>query len=157
MVSLHARWPHTKQGKLYWTLGPKMECCYPVNACAKGLMNRFCQFFSLSVSQSVSVYPKKSLQSWNQHIYCVKQLLYAAIMWQSKKNMYVYLIETKAAHFSAFPAVLYCLLFWYGQPLGYTVETRHMRTPSMCSRSPASSFPGLWKAERVAGSHYQRV
>ena len=27
-----------------------------------------------------------------------------------------------------------------------TVETGHMRTPSMCSCPPASSFPGLHKA-----------
>ena len=33
-----------------------------------------------------------------------------------------------------------------------TVETGHMRTPSMCSRPPASSFPGFRKAGQEPGN-----
>ena len=77
--------------------------------------------------------------------------------WQSKKIMYVYLIETKAVHSSGISSYF---LFNIGIVHHFdtvnhldTVETGHsMRTPSTCSRSPASSFPGLRKAVRGAGN-----
>ena len=77
---------------------------YPTCACAKGLRNQFCP----SVSQSVSLSSEKF---WNQHIYWAEQLLYAVMTWQSnKKIMHAYLIETKAVHSSAFPALFYLTL-----------------------------------------------
>ena len=67
--------------------------------------------------------------------------------------MYVYMIETKAVHSSAFPAVIILLngIVHHFDTINHldTVETGHMRTPSMCSHSPASSFPGLRKAGRA--------
>ena len=47
--------------------------------------------------------------------------------------MYVYLIETKAIHLSAFPA-----LFHHFDMVNHldTVETERVLTPSMCTRSP---------------------
>ena len=61
-----------------------------------------------------------------------------------EKLMYVYLIETKAAHSSAFPAHFYntgTVHHFHTVNHLYTVESRHMRTPSTCSRSPVSLFP----------------
>ena len=77
---------------------------YPTRACAKGLSNQFCPSVSLSVCLS-------SENFWNQHIYWVNNC--CTQRWHGnlkKKCMHVYLIETKAVHFSAFR---------YGQPLGY--------------------------------------
>ena len=71
--------------------------------------------------------------------------------------MYVYLIETKAVHSSAFPALFYLTLIGIGDHFDTvnhldTAETGHMLTPSTCSRSPASSFTGLRKAGRGLGN-----
>ena len=71
--------------------------------------------------------------------------------WQSKKLMYVYLIETKAAHSSAFPAHFYntgIVHHFHTVNHLYTVETRHIcglqaRVP--VHQSPCSQ-PGLRKA-----------
>ena len=62
---------------------------YPVRACANGLLKQ---------SVCLSVCPVKNFE-----ISTFKELLYTAVTWQSKKIMYVYLIETKAVHSFAFP------------------------------------------------------
>ena len=73
--------------------------------------------------------------------------------WQS--IMYVYLTETKAVHFCAFPALFYNIgIVHHFDTVNHldTVETGHMQTPSMCSRPPASSFTGLRKAGQGPGN-----
>ena len=74
---------------------------YPAHTCVKGLRNQFC----LSASQSVC--PVKNFEisifTWLNNC-CTQQ-------WHGNlKKMYVYLIETKAVHFSAFPALFYLTL-----------------------------------------------
>ena len=114
---------------------------------------------SLSVSHdicslSVSQFSEKF---WNQYIYWVKQLLYAQLHGNLIEIMNAYLIETKPVHSSAFPA----LSIWHRLDVHHfdtvnhldTVETGHMRIPSMCSCPPASSFPGLRKAGQGPGNN----
>ena len=71
--------------------------------------------------------------------------------------MYVYLIETKAVHSSAFPALFYLTLVLSMVNHLDMVKTRHMQTPSTCSCSSVSSFParvekswvGAWERGNV--------
>ena len=113
---------------------------YPVRACTKGLSDWFCPSVCQSVSQSVCLSSEistftglNSCCTWRWH-------------GNLKKIMYVYLIESKAVHSSAFSA----LLSHHFDTVNHldTVETGHIRTPSTCSHPPASSFPGLRKAGR---------
>ena len=70
--------------------------------------------------------------------------------------MYVYLIETKAVFYSAFPAffyltLVYCPPFWYGQPLGYGGDRAYADSKHVfASTQLASSFPGWRKAGQGA-------
>ena len=76
---------------------------------------------------------------------------------QSVRWVCVYLIETKAVNSSAFPALCYLTLVLStilirSTTCMDTVETGHVLTPSTCSRSPASSLPGLRKVGRGPGN-----
>ena len=74
-----------------------------------------------------------------------------AMTWQSeRKILYVYLIETKTVQSSAFNIGI----VHHFDTVNHldTGETGHMQTPSTCSYSPASSFPGFRKAGRGPGN-----
>ena len=69
-----------------------------------------------------------------------------------KSIMYVYLIETKPVHCSAFPALhWYCPPFWYGQLLGYGgdreyADSKHVFTStSLLVPRIAKSWAGAWE------------
>ena len=68
--------------------------------------------------------------------------------------MYVYLIETKAVHFSAFPPLFYLTLVIVRRfdTVNHLDIRWRLLTPNTCSGSPASSFPGLRKAGQAAGN-----
>ena len=108
--------------------------------CTCGLSNRFCP----SVSQSGEKF-------WNEHINWVKQ----SITWQSKKeNEFV----PNKDQSSSLLCISSSFLFNTGIVHHFdtvnhldTVETRHVLTPSTCSRSPACPFPGLQKAGQRHG------
>ena len=69
--------------------------------------------------------------------------------------MYVYLIETKTVHSSAFPALFYLTLvlstILYGQPLGYGgdrayADSKHVFAfTSLLVPSIAKSWAGAWE------------
>ena len=76
---------------------------YPARACAKGLSNRFCPSVSLSVCLS-------SEKILNQIIYWVKQLLYAAMTWQSEKNNVCVPDRDQNSSLLCTPALFYLML-----------------------------------------------
>ena len=102
----------------------------------------------LSICQSVCQYGEKF---GNQHIYWVKQLqlLYVTITYLKKNNVCVHDRDQSSSLLCVSSSFLFNIgIVHHFDTINHldTVETRHMRTPSMCSRSPASSFPGLRKA-----------
>ena len=113
---------------------------YPLDTIrVQGLGNQFCLFVSLSGEKF-----------WNQHIYYVKGLLYMAVTWQSKRNNVCVPDRDQS---SSLLCISSSFLFNVGIVHHFdtvnrldTVETGHVLTPSTCSHSPASSFPGLRKA-----------